>query len=70
MRILYKHEHVTCNNFRLPTQRTFQVFHLHPEEKCMELDNSRSILLLFWKEKLCLVMMLFTNRYYKKKILH
>ena len=69
MGILYKHEHVSCNNFRLPAQRTFQVFHLHPEEKCMELDNSRSSF-LFWKEKLCSVMTLSTSRYYKKIILH
>lgn len=64
MRILYKHEHVTCNNFRLPTQRTFQVFHLHPEEKCMELDNSRSILLFILEGEI-----MFSNDAVHKQIL-
>ena len=64
MRILYKHEHVTCNNFRLPTQRTFQVFYLHPEEKCMELDNSRSILLFILEGEI-----MFSNDAVHKQIL-
>lgn len=45
MGILYKHEHVACNDFQFPTQQTFQVFRLQPGVKCTELDNTRSILL-------------------------
>ncbi len=45
MGILYKHEHVACNDFQFPVQRTFQVFRPQPGVKCTEPDNTRSILL-------------------------
>lgn len=45
MGILYKHEHVACNDFQFPVQRTFQVFRPQPGVKCTEPDNARSILL-------------------------
>lgn len=45
MGILYKHEHIACNKFLIPAQRSFQVFRLLPGNKCTESNNSRSILL-------------------------
>lgn len=64
MELLYKHEHVSCNNFRLPTQRSFQVFRPQPGEKCSELDNTRSILLFILEGE-----MIFSNETVHNRLL-
>ncbi len=45
MGILYKNEHLACNDFCPPTKRSFQIFHPQPGLKHNQLDTPRSILL-------------------------